>query len=431
VKLSRYRRIFAPAALPGERVLFSTRTAAAVRVPEALLEEIERGALSPAEGRTLADLGLLVEDPEAERRGMLGFLDDLALKDRSLGATVVLTMDCNLACTYCFEGTRRGAHRMTPATAREVAAFLRRSRFPGQEELFLTFYGGEPLLAFDTLRAIASAVRADAAADGIACRFSVTTNGTLLTPARARELRALGIERASVTLDGPREIHDACRPRRAGAGSYDAIISNLREAARILAVQIGGNYLSSNWREMPRLLEDLAAADLGPAVLSDVRFDPVLQEREGIAPPDFRGGCLSTNEPWLREAVPRLRGEVRRRGYEPPRITPTLCTIDRPRRFVIGWDGSIYKCPGLIGRPEFRVGDLTSGVGDYRRTHGLDLWKNERCLACCDLPLCFGGCRYLRLLQGGAVDAVDCRKPFFDAALEELMLQDLRLDSPP
>jgi len=87
------------------------------------------------------------------------------------------------------------------------------------------------------------------------------------------------------------------------------------------------------------------------------------------------------------------------------------------------------------------VGSLSSGVRDYRVSHNLDLWKNDECLECPYLPICFGGCRLLPLLRTGAIDAVDCRKAYYDEVLEEILLQDLRyagktacktrFDSPP
>jgi uncharacterized protein len=74
-----------------------------------------------------------------------------------------------------------------------------------------------------------------------------------------------------------------------------------------------------------------------------------------------------------------------------------------------------------------RVGSLAEGIGDYRESHNLDVWKNEECLECAYLPLCFGGCRFLRKLKTGAIDGVDCRRAMLDATLETVVRQDLGL----
>ena len=52
--------------------------------------------------------------------------------------------------------------------------------------------------------------------------FSITTNGTLLTRETARFLRENGIS-VCISVDGPREIHDANRPYASGRGSYDDV----------------------------------------------------------------------------------------------------------------------------------------------------------------------------------------------------------------
>jgi uncharacterized protein len=97
--------------------------------------------------------------------------------------------------------------------------------------------------------------------------------------------------------------------------------------------------------------------------------------------------------------------------------------------YVVNYDGTLYKCPGLIGRPGLAAGSLGAGVAEYARTHGLDDWKNEECLACSYLPLCFGGCKYLKLLREGDVKGVDCKKAYFDSTLATMLVQDLRSES--
>lgn len=57
----------------------------------------------------------------------------------------------------------------------------------------------------------------------------------------------------------------------------------------------------------------------------------------------------------------------------------------------------------------------------------MDVWKCEECLDCPYLPLCFGGCRFLQRLQTGAIDGIDCRREYLDAALEKIVRQDIEL----
>jgi len=395
-------------------------------VPVSLIDQVHQDTISAGDRAILAEHGFLVEDAETEKQEILGFLDELVALDKVFKPTVVLNLDCNLACTYCFEGQRKGRHYLSDQTADNLLVFIRDHGPPGRKEVNVTFYGGEPLLSLEMIVSLAGRIGVLAAAAGVPFSFSLITNGTLLTRDRVERLRPLGLKSARVTLDGPRETHDTARPFRTGKGSYDAILGNLQSVHNLVDLQIGGNYQRENYRKFPRLLDDLAANGLTPAIISHVKFDPVVRERDGIAPPDFHGGCTSINEPWIFEASVFLREEILRRGYRTSRIMPATCMVDFPGQMVIDHDGAIYKCSGLIGRREFQVGDLEQGLTSVRRSHNLDAWKNDTCLACPYLPLCFGGCRYLKLLRDGVMSGVDCRKPYFDAVLESLVTQDLR-----
>ena len=99
------------------------------------------------------------------------------------------------------------------------------------------------------------------------------------------------------------------------------------------------------------------------------------------------------------------------------------CMVEFANDLVVNYDGTLYKCPAFMGWPELAVGTLADGIGDYRDSHNLNLWRNDDCLDCAYLPLCFGGCRLIPLLKNGIIDEVDCRKAFYDAALEQMVLQ--------
>jgi uncharacterized protein len=130
--------------------------------------------------------------------------------------TLVLTHDCNLACTYCYTGAKE--RRVMPD---DVSAAGLDLAFHGTGPVDLGFFGGEPLLRFEQLVAIAHAARTRAAHEGRALTLSVTTNGTLLTSERVEVLRELGV-RITLSIDGTREAHEATRPTRNGRSSFDA-----------------------------------------------------------------------------------------------------------------------------------------------------------------------------------------------------------------
>jgi uncharacterized protein len=254
------------------------------------------------------------------------------------------------------------------------------------------------------------------------------TNATLLTRAVVEELLPLGLKNAIITLDGPPEIHDHQRPFVSGKGSFKTIIDNLAAVYDLVTIKPGGNFTRDNYHRFPEMLDCLLEAGIEPARLGPVQFSPI-HPKSGLFDP-HAAACVIVNEPWLIEANLFLRGEILRRGFTVDKLQMGICMIDLGQTLVVNYDGSLYKCPSLMGWPEFCVGTLADGVGDYRESHQLDLWKNDECLDCAYLPICFGGCRLLTLQKNSMIDTVECHRLMLDASLERLVLQDLSITSP-
>lgn len=122
-----------------------------------------------------------------------------------------LTGRCNLACPYCCPDADEPAGLLSleaQLTVVQVACAL------GAHTLRLT--GGEPLLSdrlWPLLEAVAAArARPDGPLQGLQ-QVTLTTNGVLLTPERALRLRALGVDRLTVSLDA---VHPDAVARMAG-----------------------------------------------------------------------------------------------------------------------------------------------------------------------------------------------------------------------
>lgn len=428
--ISRYLKKYPCRDNPDRVLLFSTRTLAKILVPTSVLQSMEEGTLSPENEATLTRLGFLVQNVDQERQGMLSALDIADSQATTAYIMAVMNLDCNLACTYCYEGGDRGRHYMSAETADQLVRYVEKTFLQsGAKDITLEFYGGEPLLSIDLIREISR--RLKSAAERVARKYSFTlvTNGTLLTAEVVRELIPLGLARARVSLDGPPENHNAYRPFVSGAGSFDVIIRNLLDATEFIKIGISGNYTRDNYREFPRLLDIFADQGLTPDRISHVMFAPITETLGEHLVPEFSEGCVSADEPWLVEASLFLREEILRRGYFTPKVAPTVCMIESRNNLVVHYDGTLYKCPAFIGQDNLAVGHLETGLRDYHESHNMDVWKTDECLDCAYLPLCFGGCRFLKLLRDGAIDGVECRRAYYDATLEDLILQDLRYSS--
>jgi uncharacterized protein len=430
MQLSRYVKIYPSEQNSDQQLLFSTKMASKILLGQETLQSIEQGTLSPEDETLLAKLGLIVEDREEEKRALLGLFDRMNENNPELSITVVLNLDCNFACIYCYEGEMKGSLYMTEETADHLIEFIK-GHFPDQKKsLVVDFYGGEPLLSLGLIKSISKRLKSFAENRGASYGFTLVTNGSLFNRKVAGELTRLGLTNVQITLDGPAEIHNKYRPFKSGAGSFDTLTKNIQETWDLVKIGIGGNFDEKTYREFFRLLDDLEWIGLTPDKIFSIRFAPIVNRPEGdISPVDYKAGCMSSNEPWLLEAEAFLRGEILRRGFNTSRAGPIFCAVENTSCYVVNYDGVIYKCPGFIGKKGFEVGDLRTGVRDYGTLYRLGAWKNGSCADCEYLPMCFGGCRYMTFIKDGNINALDCRKDYFDASLETLVKQDIRYSS--
>ena len=432
MELTKYLKIIALKVGLDEVGLIGTKKGSIISISTGMLTSIKSSSITDEEKDHLTDLGFLIEHSDSERAEMLGYIDEVNSISRTLAVKLAMDLDCNLDCIYCFEGQRKGKFFMSRETADLFVDFVsdwidRLDGRTGEEKVVITFYGGEPLLNLDLIEYISTRIKGLTGSHGIDYVSYMVTNGTLLTPRVVEKLKPLGFGGAVVTLDGPKEVHDTTRPYKGGSGSFDVIFRNLKDVCRVTAIQIGGNYTPDNYRSFPSLLDYMSENGITPYLVETVRFSPVAAESKGYGPCDFESGCSSVNEAWLADAALYLREEVLRRGYKvPDKIMPSICSLDLKDNLLVNYDGGIYKCPCLIGREEFKVGDLRRGIIHQRQPQGLDAWKNEECLECVYLPLCFGGCRAMKLVRDGNMNGVDCKKPYLDATLEAVVKQDIR-----
>lgn len=407
-------------------LVYSTARGSIVKLSCDVLDDAVNGRLSAEEQEVLASIGVLVSDCHAEQEQLRGLFDESNQRSKQFTALVTMNLDCNLACGYCYEDHFRGKRYMSRDTADLLIGCVSTHIDKGLD-VMLDFYGGESLLSLSRMKDIAAEVRKKAFDAGVRASFNLVSNATLLTREVAIELKELGFNSVRFTIDGPPDVHDLQRPFISGKGSFDLIIKNLEQVCDLLTVQLGGNYTRDNFHHFPRLLDMLIERGITPDRLGYVMFSPVTPKAGEAGLSDFATGCACPNEPWLIEASLYLRQEILRRGFNAPKPKLTACMVEFDNDLVVNYDGSLYKCPAFMGWDDMKIGHLADGISDYRESHNMDVWKNDECLNCPYLPLCFGGCRFLRRLRTGAIDGVDCRREYLDAALEQILLQDLNL----
>lgn len=427
MQLSRYLTVYPCPLEPDYLLLYSTKKASIIRVHRDTYEELKGGAISSSDESLLSELCIITEDKETEQQDMLRFLDDITVKDDFIDILVVLNLDCNFACAYCFEEAVKSHLNMSPDTAELLVDFIDHKLMDHRKNLKITFYGGEPLLSKTLIQNISQSIEELIKGKNGTYTFSLVTNGSLFTRKTAETLVPLGLKNVQITLDGPPDIHNRYRPFKSGKDSFDVLINNIKETWDLVKISIGGNFDQSNFREFPKLLDILEKDNLTPEKISSVKFNPIIYQPGAVLQGRrYEMGCKTSDEPWALEVEAPLREEILKRGYHTPKPGLLCCMVENPGAFVVNYDGKIYKCPGFIGIDGFSVGDIESGINEQGDPYKSDIWKNPTCLSCKYLPQCFGGCRYMTWLRSGSIDEVDCNKAALDTNLEKLIKQDMK-----
>lgn len=132
------------------------------------------------------------------------------------------TARCNLDCKYCYVPDRDDPTRLPTGRLELLFRAVTRSKLLNeQEDLAVLWHAGEPLAA--GLRFYREAFdMIDEILDGqFNVHHSMQINATLITSAWCELFRARNVA-IGVSIDGPRETHDANRKTRAETGSFDA-----------------------------------------------------------------------------------------------------------------------------------------------------------------------------------------------------------------
>ncbi|MCL1915885.1 MAG: heme b synthase [Desulfovibrionaceae bacterium] len=180
--------------------------------------------------------------------GSPGLLQDGSPKLRLVAWEV--TRSCNLACKHC-----RGEANIEPypgELSKNQALGLIDS-FKECGEPIIIFTGGEPLLRPDVFELIRHA-------SSIGLRAVMAPNGTLITPDKAAEMRASGIQRCSISIDGEEAAsHDAFR---GVPGAFDSAMQGIRYLKEAgVGFQINTTVTKDNLRSFKRIFR--LAQDLG------------------------------------------------------------------------------------------------------------------------------------------------------------------------
>ena len=324
-----------------------------------------------------------------------------------------ITLACCFSCRYC--GSAGGRARDAELTAAECFSVADQLAELGCERV--SMIGGEVFMRKDWKEIVGRL-----AGNGI--RVNIITNGFLFEDALVQELKKLNIESVSVSLDGPREVHDKYRQE----GSYDRAVAAIAKLSKSgIPVSVISTLNAENVKTLPALYETLldsgifawqlqACSPMGNAANGgiDIAFDPrevigFVESRMRQAP--FLLG-IADNIGYFSPGEGSIRGNMSGKAYFAGcRAGITAVGIDSV--------GNVRGCESMYD-PHFTEGNLRERTlreiwedpDAFAYNRKFDAGMLTGACAACELgAFCAGGCRsYNYFVHGKLYEAPRCAR---------------------
>jgi len=161
-----------------------------------------------------------------------------------------VTRQCNLKCVHCY------AHAKNTSFDNELSTEQGKQLIDDLADFgspVMLFSGGEPLVRKDLPQLAAYAVEKG-------MRAVISTNGTLITPEMARNLKEIGLSYIGISLDGMEEINDRFR---GVSGAFRSALEGIKNS-QAAGIKVGLRFTVNkfNVNEIPKIFQLLEEMDI-------------------------------------------------------------------------------------------------------------------------------------------------------------------------
>jgi len=161
-----------------------------------------------------------------------------------------VTRRCNLKCIHCYAHAKNTSfdNELTTEQGKQLIDDLADFGSP-----VMLFSGGEPLVRKDLPQLAAYAVEKG-------MRAVISTNGTLITPETARNLKKIGLSYVGISLDGMEEINDRFR---GVSGAFRSALEGIKNS-QAAGIKVGLRFTINkfNVNEIPKIFQLLEEMDI-------------------------------------------------------------------------------------------------------------------------------------------------------------------------
>jgi uncharacterized protein len=350
------------------------------------------------------EAGLTVDLPEEIRKlidegvicGKVTIPEPQKLSPKSL--CLVVSHACDLNCTYCSLGsvTHEGSV-MSPESAKRALDWLIPNA-PGQK-VDVDFFGGEPLLAWKTVKDSISYGNQLAKSFAKNIRWSVSTNALGLTD-EILDFCDANYVSLILSLDGSKKTNDVFRLTKLGDSSFDKVFSNIM---KVVARRDRGYYVRGTYTAKTLNFADevIALHKLG---IKSLAFEPVVTADPELALtrdmlPTIRQEYEKLAKYYVEQ---RLSGNPFRYYHfeldleQGPCIRKSAGGCGAGSEYLaVSPNSTFYVCHQFDGMKDFSLGNLDNPPtqADFDKWTQINhLSGKPECLKCWAMLLCSGGC---------------------------------------
>lgn len=309
--------------------------------------------------------------------------------DGFLTFVIAPTLNCNFSCSYCFE-PRNLRKSMSSETISDVISYLKSQLTSTTKRIKITWFGGEPLLAIETIEKISQELIAYCDQNNIKYFSRIITNGYFLTGSVSEKLHnQCRVQSAQVTLDGCEKTHE--KAKGALPGTYKKIIKNINEASNYMGISIRLNVVKTDYAGLKDIVDELMN-----------HFKDHLNIRLYLAEVcddwNLSNDDIVCKSPYWRQR--RIFDDYVNKFY-PHRLTNRVqlagnnlkCGLIKKRNAVIGPDGELYRCEHMLGRADEIIGLCKEGLYHNQADRKFDSFEHpNKCMKCIIFPICMTEC---------------------------------------
>ncbi len=345
----------------------------------------------------LVELGYIIPKATDEKVKRALRLNDV-INRKELSLMILPTEQCNFRCKYCYEEFSKG--KMSKQLQSSLIKFVQKNiqHYTG---LNVSWFGGEPLEALDVIENLSSKFIKICDIAKKPYLSSMTTNAYNLSLENFKLLHRLKVFYYQITLDGLKETHDNQRPHMEGHGTFDSIISNLTSIKNEMDSQFFTIVLRTNFSNDIYQRIDEYIDFLDRHFSNDKRFNisaHLASNWGGERAKEFESHVLKSSvfSDILKAFSAKsdtLNFDSHLQDLAPSRM---LCYANYRNSYIVGSDGSIYKCSANFTNPNNIIGHIDEN-GEMKIDESKHaLWicnqsmDSELCTNCSFSACCFG-----------------------------------------